>query len=246
MRHWGALSGGLLALALALPAAVRADDSAPSCGAGQQAAAGRIEVVGQGRVTRAPDEARITVGIEALAPTADRAMRAASARMGKVMAALERLRVAPEDVQTREVSLAPRFERYDGGREDLQIAGFTARNLLEIRVRRLERLGAILDAVVAAGANRIHGIAFTLSDPAPAEAQARRQAVRDALARARDLAGAAGLAAGPVLEIAELGGGAPAPRVQMLARAEGAPVAPGTLDVIASVRAVIALCPSGG
>jgi uncharacterized protein YggE len=63
-----------------------------------------------------------------------------------------------------------------------------AANLLTIRVRDLERLGAVIDSVGAAGANRIDGVSFELAEPRGPLDAARRQAVEDARVKAAILA----------------------------------------------------------
>lgn len=193
-------------------------------------------VTGTGRVSAAPDMARVVFGVEVTAPTADRALRGASKRIAEALAILERFGIAPADVQTRSVALNPRYAQRSGG-NPLKVVGFAASNTLSVTVRDLGRLGAVLDAVVKGGANRIHAISFSLADPAEQAAAARRAAVADAMARARTLADAAGVRLGPILEIAEQGGQAPV--VPVRARAEFAaaevPIAEGEVTVSATV-----------
>jgi uncharacterized protein len=200
----------------------------------------RIVVTGEGRVEAAPDLARFTAGVEAEALEAAAALAAASATMRDVFAALEAAGIASEDMRTSRLAVDPVWEHGDGRQP--RVRGFSASNLVTVRVRDVDALGALIDAVGAAGANRIEGIGFDVSEPRAALDAARRAAVADARAKAEVIAGAAGVTLGPVLSIREGGAGGPEP---MMARAEFAdaapPVAAGVVDLSARVEIVYAL-----
>jgi uncharacterized protein YggE len=225
-----ALAVAIVALAFGLAAPV----------AGQETER-RIVVTGEARVEAVPDRARFTAGVEAEALQASEALAAASATMRAVFAALEAEGIAAEDVQTSRLAVDPVWEHGADGRQP-RVRGFAASNLVTVRVRDVAVLGALVDAVGAAGANRIEGIAFEVSEPRAALDAARRAAVADARARAEVLAEAAGTGLGPVLSIREGSAGGPEP---MMARAEFAdaapPVAPGVVDLVARVEIVYAL-----
>ena len=71
-------------------------------------------------------------------------------------------------------------------------------------MRNLDDLGSILDQVVRrAGANQIYGITFYTSDLTDATKAAREAAVKDAEERATELAQAAGVEVGSILNITE-------------------------------------------
>ena len=232
----------LVALVAALPLAAPAAAQEP---------APRIVVTGEGRAQTAPDRASFTAGVQAEALQAGEALAAASERMRAVFAALEGAGVAPEDLRTSELSVDPVWDHGPDGRQP-RVRGFAATNLVTVTVRPPaedagtdalgRRLGTLIDAVGAAGANRIQGIGFEAADPVAALTAARRAAVEDARARAATLADAAGVALGPVLSIREGPAGGPGP---MLARAEmamdAAPVAPGVVDLAVRVEIVYAI-----
>jgi uncharacterized protein YggE len=230
----------VLGLALAAPAMTT------GALAQQQAAApaeGRIVVQGEGRVSRTPDMATISLGVIAEDRTAAAAMAANSAQMRAVMDQLAAAGIAPADIRTAQVSLHPNWthDRTDGGPG--RITGFTATNQVEIRVRDLGRMGAVLDAVTQAGANSVGGIRFGLQDMATPVDEARRAAVADALRKARLYAEAAGVTLGRVLELSEAGGFQPEPRMfaSMARESADVPISEGEMDVSASVSMVFAL-----
>jgi uncharacterized protein YggE len=198
-----------------------------------------IAVTGLGRVSAAPDTALLTVGVESQAPTLGEATSDAARRMSAVVARIKSLGVPDADIATIAYTVDPRVAPSDPARRDEppRIVGYHVTNLVQVTVRKPADAGPVLDAAVAAGANSVRGIRFTLADPATAQAQARTLAVGDALAKARQLAAGANVKLGPVLSIREssvfqpVGG----PRMAAL-RAESTPIEAGQLDVVVTVE----------
>ncbi|MCC6303878.1 MAG: SIMPL domain-containing protein [Rhodobacteraceae bacterium] len=230
-----------LALALAL---------APALGlpaAAQTYQPARISVTGEGRVTATPDLALVSVGVVTEGPEAAAALAENSARLAEVMGLVAAAGIAPRDVQTSGLSLAPVYD-YERRRPDGQprILGYQVSNTVTIRVRALEGLGTLLDAVVRGGANQLNGLSFSVSDPEAALAGARLAAARDARARAATLAEGLGVTLGPVLSVVENSVQAgPQPEFRALAAAaDGAvPVAAGEVDLAVSVSVEFLILP---
>ena len=213
----------VLAMALALPLPATAQD-APAL----------ITVTGTGTVEAAPDIATLTIGVTTEDATAAEALGANSAAVEAVIARLTEAGVAPGDLQTSNLSVTPNWSGYDSGTP--AISGYIAANLLTVRVRRLDGLGAVLDAAVSDGANTLNGLTFGLAEPGPALDKARQDAVADARARAELLATAAGVTLGRLVAIREGGGTAdPMPMFRAEASAMPVPVEAGTLGLTASV-----------
>lgn len=200
----------------------------------------QITVTGEGRVEAAPDMALITLGVTHQADAARDAMAATSDAVARILTRLDQLGLAARDVQTRRITLNPAWanERYDSDKPP-KIAGFTASNTVAIRVRALDQLGEVLDAVVEDGANTFNGLQFLIADPDPLMDEARKQAVADAMARAALLAEAAGVTLGPLRSIDEYGGGGGPVMMEMAAaRSGGVPIASGEVSLSASVTMV--------
>lgn len=224
------------ALALALlgagPALADEDSSVPRT----------LSVSGNGTVAATPDLVSITVGVTTTAPTARDALTANNTKTAGVFEFLRASGVGPRDMQSTNISVSPQF-RPRRGNEPVQpdIIGYTVRNNVHITVRDLSGFGVVLDGVVEAGANQVQGISFDVAERGDLEMKATANAVRDAVAKARNIADAAGIELGEILTI-NTGGVGPAPR-QFLARAaaEGVPVAAGELTVRAQVSVVFAI-----
>lgn len=200
----------------------------------------RLDIVAEGEVSRAPDLVTIGAGVVTQAATAADAMRDNARRMAATVAALRKAGVADRDIQSSAIALNPQY-RY-GDNVPPTITGYQASNQVTVRFRDIARAGAILDALVAAGANQINGPSFALDKPAAALDEARRAAIAIARARAELYARAAGLKVRRIVSISEGGGSAmpppPMPRMMaMQAKAEDTPVQAGeqTLSVTVSV-----------
>ncbi|NHX27200.1 SIMPL domain-containing protein, partial [Escherichia coli] len=152
--------------------------------------------------------------------------------------------IADADLQTSNLSLNPLWKNrsYSSG-EAPEIDGFAASNMLAVRVRDLTALGGVLDRVVGLGANSFNGLNFGLVDMQPAQDDARRAAVADALRKAQLYADAAGVNLGAVISINESGGYGPRPEFleQSMRASADVPIEAGELEITASVTIVFAI-----
>lgn len=162
-----------------------------------------VQVSASGRADTRPDEARFTVGVETIAASSAEASARNSATINKVAAALQRLGVKEDDLQTRSITLS----RIDYGPNR---GRFQANNLIDVRVKDIKRAGEALAAITEAGANVLSGPNLRVSDPESAGRSAYAAAYRAARARAEAYARAAGLRVTRVLAIRD-GAGGPQP-----------------------------------
>ena len=234
-----------LAFALALAAAPMALSTAAHA---QDASfrATTLNLSAFGETAARPDIASITTGVQVKAPTAAEAMRQNAERMSAVVATLKARGVAERDIQTAGLNLSPQYvyEQNTPPRPD----GYQASNQVTVTVRDLTRLGQAVDAVVAAGANEINGVAFGLSAPGPVEDASRRAAVAALTAKANLYAQAAGYKIARLISLSESGGYTPQPpqpkfmvRAMMADGAESTPVQGGELKVRIDVQAAYEL-----
>ncbi len=196
-----------------------------------------LDVVATGESTRVPDLATIRSGVFTQAPTAAAALSANAQRMAGVLAALKRAGVQPNDVMTTAATLSPQY-RY-GENQPPVITGYQAVNTVSIRFRDVTASGAVLDVLVAQGANQIEGPTLSLAQPDAALDEARTDAIRRARSRAILYARAAGLTVNRIVSISEAGDQSTAPEPMMFARAkDSAPsttIVPGETRVTATV-----------
>lgn len=199
-------------LPLVFCAVSMADDTAPIA---------RILVSGQGSVDLAPDMAVLSLTVTRQAETARGALDANSSAMKDVLKAMKNEGIETRDLQTSGFSIQPSYfypkPKASGEREPPTIVGYTVRNSLTVRVRDISSVGVILDKSVSLGVNEGGNIMFTNDDPSEAITQARISAMKNAMAKAKTLAEAAGVKTGKLLEISEQ---SYSPRQMPMARAE--------------------------
>lgn len=199
-----------------------------------------LEVSAEGRTTRVPDVATIRAGVVTQGQTAAAALSENATRMTRVLAALKQAGVAQRDIRTASVALSPQYRYAEN--QPPAVTGYQASNSVSIRFRDVAKSGAILDALVAQGANQIDGPTLSLDQPDAALDEARANAVKIARARAELYARAAGLSVARIVTISENGandGSNPQPPVYAMARAmkatESTPIAAGETQVSVSV-----------
>jgi uncharacterized protein YggE len=169
----------------------------------------RLDINASGEVTRVPDLAIISAGVQTLQPTATAAIEENATRMERVRAALKRAGIADKDIQTATINLNPEY-RY-GENQPPRLTGYRATNTVNVKFRDLKRSGAILDALVAEGANQINGPSLTIDKPEAAYDEARTKAVAAGQARAELYARALGKRVIRLLSVSESGGYVPPP-----------------------------------
>jgi uncharacterized protein YggE len=225
-------------VAFALPLAVAAP--APALSETPQR---QISVIGEGHIDAVPDMAIITLGVKYQAKEAGDAMAATSQATARMLDQLAFLGVQPRDMQTSRLSLNPVWPNSSSSLSDDRIlSGFVASNSVTVRLRDLNKLAQIMDAVVADGANNFNGLRFSVQEPEPLMNAARQAAVADAIAKAQLLTGSAGVTLGPVLSITEQGGRSQPMRMEMAsARSGGTPIVAGEVTIGATVMMVFAI-----
>lgn len=229
------LPRGLLCLVvlLAAPAPTRADDT-PS-----------IRVSGTGEVSATPDTGHLSAGVVAEAPSAAEAVRANGTAMERVLAALEAAGIAKRDVQTSGFSVWPVYAESAGRGTQPRITGYRVSNQVTVRVAGVEKVGGVLDQLVAAGANEVGGVSFSVGEPAPLLDEARKRALADARRKAELYAASAGVRLGRLLRIDEAGGGPPVPlpRAASMEASARVPLAPGQVELSITTSVTYAIEP---
>lgn len=225
----------LLVLAVAAAPAVAAggrDDIPPRT----------IQVNGSGVGSGIPDQAEIEIGVVTQAKDAESAASENAKRLAAVLAAVRKALPQDAELETSRYTLSPNF-RGDGSSAP-RIDGYSVTNVISIKTTDLERVSRIVDTAMAAGANTIHALRFTLRDDRSVRAQALRQAVEDARGQADVIAATLGVKVGRVRSVEAERFVVPVGRIEGFAAMSAlaapqrppTPVELGTVDVRASAR----------
>lgn len=199
-----------------------------------------VTAAGHGEVRIAPDMAMVMIGVLSQGDTAANALKANTAAMRAVLASLKDAGIEDKDIQTSNFTVQPRYD-YNTGNQPPRLVGYDVSNNVNVAVRKLDDLGAILDQVVTAGSNQINGILFQVEKPQAAMDEARKLAVADATRKAQVYAGASAVALGNILSISESTGvQPPIPVDTKMIRAESAdvPIARGEQVISVDVNMV--------
>jgi uncharacterized protein len=226
MKHLAVL---IVALALSAPA---------QAGGPDQSMPRTLTVTGTGIAKAPPDEASFSTGVVTEAPTAAQALAANSRAMAAVIATLKRQGVPDKAIQTANLSLNPQYQVCKPNMTCPQrIAGYEVSNTVVVTTP-LDKAGLVLDALVGAGSNQIGGISFSIHDVKPLIAEARADAVKNAIEKASLYTKAAGVGLGQILSIHEAGAEPPRPMFRAMDKAMASmavPVAAGEQSVSADV-----------
>jgi uncharacterized protein YggE len=190
-----------------------------------------------GTVVAAPDTATVVLGVQTRDRSATAALTANSERAGAVIGVLQGAGVAPADIRTSQLTVYPTTAPETG-----RITGYEVSNQVTATLHDVAAAGALIDRAAAAAGDaiRVQTIQFSVADESAARAEARADAVRRALAQARQLADAAGVGLGPVRSVVELAGEQPPmPYAAQADRAQLAvPIQPGTQELAVTVEVV--------
>jgi uncharacterized protein YggE len=206
-----------------------------------------ITVNATGTVQREPEKAVLTVAVESSAANAQQAAAENARKMEAVFASLRRVGIVPPKVRTISYELFPIYAQptRDNPNPTQRVTGYRALNMVLVDVDTVARVGTVIDATVASGANRIANLSFELRNTDAARMDALRIAVARARQEAETLASAAGQTLGPPINISSSSHYEPRQyrRLDMAAEVAMAPAPPtpieaGTLTITANVNIV--------
>ncbi len=158
-----------------------------------------LSVSASGHAESRPDKAEFQAGIETFAASATAASAANATKIAEIVTALEKVGVDEKDIQTRAVSVS-RVE-YGARRGQYQ-----ASNVVNVTMRRADRVSEAVTAVTEAGANVLSGPNLSMTDPEAVANVAYANAYKAARNRAEAYAEAADMEIARVIYIRDAGG----------------------------------------
>jgi uncharacterized protein YggE len=203
-----------------------------------------MSVSGRGEVYLIPDIAYINIGTRSEALDVATALSDNNKQAKSISSVLAEMGIDPLDIQTTAFNVYP-YQNYGMDGQPMELK-YVVENTVNVKVRDLNRLGEVLDAVVRSGANQINGISFDIEDRKQAESEARRLAIQDATEKAQELAGLAGISLGEVQNISVYSNGNPQPVYDAkgggyYSETSAAPIASGQMIISADASLVYSL-----
>ncbi len=202
-----------------------------------------IRVTSQSTVAANPDRAQIDIGVETHAVQSQAAATQNATRLNTMLVALRKAVGSSGELKTASYSLNPEYEYHPNGGRTL--TGYVANNVVRVILNDLGKVGSVIDAATAAGANEVQDVRFTLRDQQAIRAQALREAVLKAKADAEVLAAALDLKVLRIISAETPDGGGmqqfvvTAMRKSAMEPQAPTPIQPGTLDVTANVTLTV-------
>lgn len=166
---------------------------------------------GQGSARGIPDEMSFTVAVSQTQADVSTALAGTSDRMRAVLLGLRGMGVRPKDMQTTGLHVGPHYSYSDGS---AHITGYTVTQRARVTVRDIGRGGKAIGVAAHSGGNdvRISSVRLDIADRDALLEQARKAAVRDAMAKAQQYAAVSGQRVGKMKSLVEVRTAAPRPQ----------------------------------
>lgn len=194
---------------------------------------------GDAVVSKRPDLAFVSVGVESLKPTASAAQSDLAGKAAKLIARAKGLGIADKDITTSGYSVNPNYAN-----STATVDGYRASEQIQLKWHNVDTVGGAMDSLVRQGGATSVSVGFGLANPKAAQAEARGLAIADARARAQAMAEAAGVKLGQVIRVSDLSsyGGWPAfASADLKAGAVPTMIPVGQLDVQVTVEVDFAI-----
>ncbi len=197
-----------------------------------------ISVNGTGAATAAPDVANVNLGVETISPDPAEAVSQNNEKMTAVMTAIASLGIAPAGVQTINYTMSIEQVTDKEGIPTGETR-YHVNNQIRVEVTDLTQTGNVLQKALAAGANTVAGVDFSVADVTALQQQARDKAMANAKAKAEQLAAGFGVKLGAVHNVNEFSVVlAPMPMAEGIGGGGPVPVHGGSLSVSIEIQVV--------
>jgi uncharacterized protein YggE len=210
-------------------------------GSGPMHPPSQISTSANGEARYVPDRATISLGVQTRALTAAKASADNAVKQKAVIDAIRAQGIAPEQISTVNYMLnAEQVYNPQAGDKAPRITGYVATNTVRVEVKKIDQVGALIDASIAKGANEVNSLDFHSSAPDSLRRVALADAYKQAVADATVLAQAAGGQLGELIELTTTAQGErpPQPMYRMAAQvASSTPISVGEATMNVGVMA---------
>lgn len=156
---------------------------------------------GTGKVTAAPNTAIVSFSVEKNAQTVSLAQNQVNTTVDKLLQGLQTVGINTKDISTTDYSVNPQYDQSTQQR----IIGYTVSQNMQVKIQPIDKANSAIDSITASGATNVSIGDLTFDDDtyAKLQQQAREKAVGDAKIRAQNLAHAAGIRLGNIVDVQE-------------------------------------------
>jgi hypothetical protein len=154
-----------------------------------------ITVVGNSKVYTKPDVSSIVFTVRYTSKTSAEAEDLVAKDVNTVQTKLEGLGIEEKDIKTTNYSAYPKYTypqvtcvKYPCDAAKPVLEGYETTQTIEVKVRNLNSVGKVLDAISGSGVNEVSGPNFVIDDMEKVKSEARAAAIKDAREKAEVLA----------------------------------------------------------
>jgi len=168
-----------------------------------------ITVEGTGSAAMVPDTARITFTVMESAEGVAEAQESATTRTDAAIDALKEMDIEERDIKTLSYNVSPKYENMQPcfgmicPQNSPRIVGYDVMQTIEVKVRDTAKAGDVLAALGGLGVQNINGPEFVVDDETAVQGEARAEAIEEARAKAKELAGDLGVRLGKIVSFSE-------------------------------------------
>lgn len=182
-------------------------------------------VTGVGKVSVAPDIAKVTIGIEETGSNLKSVQGNVNQKSKNLTDEIKKLGVGESDIKTVSYNVYP---TYNYEVRPQTITGYRVATRYEITIEDFDKVNEILVKATEVGANSIGNVNFEINEKTKKEKlqEAREEAVKEAKDKAEGLTRAAGISLGKIINISESQGFSPRPIEMFTAKEDSVGSAP--------------------
>ena len=159
-----------------------------------------ISVSGEGEAFAKPDTTEFSFSVSQDAKTVASAQKITTEKTNDIIAYMKKMKVEDKDITTTDYSVNPKYEYQKAvacldnnmngycpeGKQIL--VGYTVSQSVDVKIHKIDDVGAILTAIGEKGATNVSGLSFTVDQKKTYEAKARDNAIQEAQAKAETIA----------------------------------------------------------
>lgn len=198
---------------------------------------GRMRLNGLGVLKVEPDIAIVTLGVITEDKNLEKAQKENAIRTNRVIEGLKDIGINEEDISTLSYNIEPQYDFVEGRQK---FRGYKVSNILNVKVKDINKVGEVVDKAVQSGANSVSNIKFTAENIDSYYNKALKLAIRDVVLKAVEVSNKLNVQLNKtplnIVEksLVEVGEST----ISVKAYSAATPIVPGEMNVVARIEAV--------